>query len=120
MNNIDDKLIIAKLMDKIKICKIRNKITNTEFLTTYQREIIQKELNKIKFKNYIFFGGYEEAESKILIIYPDRLTEEIIKNNLKDLIKAIKIELPKELEGKFNHRDYLGAVIKLGVKREKM
>ena len=120
MNNIDDKLIIAKLMDKIKICKIRNKITNTEFLTTYQREIIQKELNKIKFKNYIFFGGYEEAESKILIIYPDKLTEEIIKNNLKDLIKAIKIELPKELEGKFNHRDYLGVVMQAGLKRDRI
>lgn len=120
MNNIDDKLIIAKLMDKIKICKIRNKITNTEFLTTYQREIIQKELNKIKFKNYIFFGGYEEAESKILIIYPDKLTEEIIKNNLKDLIKAIKIELPKELEGKFNHRDYLGIIMQTGLKRDRI
>lgn len=120
MNNIDDKLIIAKLIDKIKICKIRNRITNTEFLTIYHREIIQKELNKMKFKNYIFFGGYEEAEAQILIIYPDKLTEDIIKNNLKDLIKAIKIELPKELEGKYNHRDYLGIAMQAGLKRDRI
>ena len=120
MENIEDKLIIAKLMDKIKICKIRNKIMNTEFLTLYQREIIQKELNKIKFKNYLFFGGYDEAESKILIIYPEKLTEDIIKNNLKDLIKAVKIELPKELEDKYNHRDYLGIVMQAGLKRDRI
>ncbi len=120
MNNIDEKIIIAKLMDKIKICKIRNKITNTEFLSLYHREIIQKELNKIKLKNYLFFGGYNEAEAQILIIYPEKLTEDIIKNNLKDLIKAVKIELPKELVGKYNHRDYLGIVMQAGLKRERI
>lgn len=52
---IEDKLLIAKVMDKIKLCKTRNKIVNTEFLTVYQKEILQKELNKIRFKNYIFF-----------------------------------------------------------------
>ena len=29
---IEDKLIIAKLADKIKLCKIQHKIENTEFL----------------------------------------------------------------------------------------
>ena len=47
---IEDKLVIAKLMDKINLCKTRNKIVNTEFLTIYQRDIIQKELNKNKVK----------------------------------------------------------------------
>ena len=120
MDIIDDKLIIAKLMDKIKICKMRNKIVSTEFLTIYNREIIQKELNKIKFKNYLFFGGYEEAEGRILIIYPEKLNEEIIKNNLNNIIKAIKIELPKELVGKYNHRDYLGTVMQSGLKRDRI
>ncbi len=120
MNNIDDKLIIAKIMDKIKICKIRNKIMNTEFLTVYHREIIQKELNKMKFKNYMFFGGYEEAEGQILIIYPEKFANEIIENNLRHIIKAVKIELPKELEGKYNHRDYLGIVMQAGLKRDRI
>ena len=52
---IEDKLIIAKLKDKINISKTRNKIVNTEFLTIYQRDIIQKEINRNKIKNYIFF-----------------------------------------------------------------
>ena len=117
---IEDKLVIAKLIDKINLCKTRNKIVNTEFLTIYQRDIIQKELNKNKVKNYIFFGGYDDAEGKILVIYPEKLGEEIAKNNLKNILKAVKIVLPKELEGKYNHRDYLGCVMKTGLNRNRI
>jgi len=62
---IEDKMLLAKIMDKVKISKTRNKILNTEFLTTYQREIVEKELNKIKVKNYMFFGGYDDSASFI-------------------------------------------------------
>lgn len=117
---IEDKLVIAKLMDKINLCKTRNKIVNTEFLTIYQRDIIQKELKKNKVKNYIFFGGYDDAEGQTLVIYPEKLGEEIAKSSLKNILKAIKIVLPKELEGKYNHRDYLGCVMKTGLNRNRI
>lgn len=117
---IEEKLIIAKVMDKIKLSKTRNKIVNTEFLTTYQREIIQKELNRNRVKNYIFFGGYESAEGQILIIYPEKFDINIVEKNLENIIKAIKIELPKELKGKYTHRDYLGTVMKTGLNRNRI
>ena len=31
--NEDDKLFVAKILDKIKIAKTKNQITNTDFLT---------------------------------------------------------------------------------------
>src|SRR5699024_2440574 len=117
---IEDKLIIAKLMDKIKICRTRNKIVHTEFLSIYEKQIIQKELNRNKIKNYIFFGGYEGAEGEILVIYPEKLGKDIAEKNLKNILKAIKIKLPKELEGKYNHRDYLGCVMKTGLNRNRI
>jgi len=52
---IENKLIIAKLMDKINLCKTRKRVVNTEFLSNYQKNIIKKELNKNKIKNYLFF-----------------------------------------------------------------
>ena len=120
MDSIDDKLIIAKLMDKIKICKTRNKIVNTEFLSVYQKEIIQKELNKLKIKNYLFFGGYEGAEAEILVIYPEKYDLEIVRKNLENILKVIKIELPKEVFGKYTHRDYLGMAMKIGLNRDRI
>ena len=120
MDSIDDKLIIAKLMDKIKNCKTRNKIVNTEFLSMYQKEIIQKELNKLRIKNYLFFGGYEGAEAEILIIYPEKYDLEIVRKNLENILKVIKIELPKEVFGKYTHRDYLGMSMKAGLNRNRI
>lgn len=117
---IEEKLIIAKLMDKIKLSKTRNKIINTEFLNIYEKEIIKKELNKNKIKNYFFFGAYEGAEGEILIIYPEKLEKEIVENNLDNIIKVIKIMLPKELKGLYTHRDYLGAVMQTGLNRNRI
>ena len=116
----EEKLVIAKLMDKIKICKTRNKIVNTEFLTIYEKDVIQKELNKLKVKNYLFFGGYEGSEGQILVIYPEKFDKEIIDKNLCNIIKAINIKHPKELQRKYNHRDYLGCVMKTGLNRNRI
>lgn len=118
--SIEEKLVIAKLEDKIRFCKTKNKIVNTEFLNLYQKQIIQNKLNELKIKNYIFNGGFEDAESKILILYPEKLSKEIIKNNISNIIKAIRIRLPNELKGKYQHRDYLSSLMKLGLVRERI
>ncbi len=119
-NNSEEKLILAKLNDKIKFCKTRNKITNTEFLNMYQENIIRKELERIKFRNYIFTGGYEEAESKLLILYPDKLTEQVVIKNTENIIKAIRVLLPNEQMGKYQHKDYLGTIMQFGLVRERI
>lgn len=119
-NKDEEKLILAKLNDKIRLSKTRNKIVNTEFLNMYQESVIRKEIERIKLTNHIFTGGYEEAESKILIIYPDKLTEEIIEQNIKNIIKAIKIELPNEQKGKYQHKDYLGTIMQFGITRDRI
>lgn len=119
-NKDESKLIIAKLNDKIRFCKTRNKEVHTEFLNMYQENVIRKELEHRKEKNYIFTGGYEEAESKILILYPDKLTEDILLNNIKNIISAIKIILPNEQIGKYQHKDYLGTVMQFGLERERI
>lgn len=118
--NIEDKLLIAKLQDKIKLCKNRNKIVNTEFLNLHQKKLLQNKLNEMKIKNYIFHGGFEEAENKVLIIYPEKLNEEIVIDAINDTINVIKIVLPNEQIGKYEHRDYLSSVMKLGLGRERI
>ena len=117
---IEDKLLIAKLQDKIKQCKIRNKIVSTEFLNLHQKKLIQNKLNEFKIKNYIFHGGFEESENQVLIIYPEKLTEEIVLNAINNIINAIKITLPNEQVGEYEHRDYLSAVMRLGLERERI
>ena len=117
--NQEERLLLAKVMDKIDFSKSRNKIENTDFLNLFEQDLIDKFMKKIKFTIYYFFGGAPETERKILVIYPEKLTEEMAKKNHSKIISIIKIKLPINQE-EFNHRNYLGALMKLGIEREKI
>ena len=118
--NQDDKLVLAKVLDKLEFSKSRNKIENTDFLNLAEQDLVDKFLKKIKFYNYYFFGGAGEAQRKILIIYPEKLTEEMARKNHSKMLSVIKIEVPQDLEDEYDHRRYLGAIMKLGIEREKI
>lgn len=120
--NEEDRLLVSRLLDKIEFVEKRNTVENTDFLDMRQRQLLEKLLMEIKFNNYIAYGGYKTAERTSIVIYPDKL-EDIFKNDLFDyntIFSVIKINLPNELKGMYSHRNYLGAVIKIGIKREKV
>lgn len=116
----DNKILLAQIMDKAEMSESKNKIENTEFLDMAQIELVQNFIKKLNLENYILYGGFQEAERKIAVFYPEKFNSVIVEKNLSNIIQIIRIELPEELKGKYTHRDYLGAVIKLGVKREKV
>ena len=118
--NQEERLLVAKILDKIEFIKNKNKIQYTDFLNLYEQEVALNVLNKVGIKTYYLFGGKENTERKILIIYPEKLTEEMARKNHKNIISIIRITLPKDLEDEYDHRRYLGAVIKLGIEREKI
>lgn len=116
----EDKMCLAQILDKIKISKKTNKIQYTDFLDMYQVALVQNFLRKIQSNNCILYGGYEEAERRIAIIYPDDYTESMIQKNYDKILKVIRVELSEEEKGKYTHRNYLGGIVKLGFKREKV
>lgn len=121
----DDKVLVAKLLDKIKFASQKNQIQVTDFLDGYEQKLALKVLQHSKYKTYIFYGGYEEAERKILFLFPNKLFDLICKpfetnKMIQNEIKVISITLPNDLIGTYHHRDYLSAIMKLGIKREKI
>ena len=117
--NEEDKLFIAKVMDKLNTVNMRNYMTSTDFLDLHQQKLAQDFLKKEKVNDYFFFGGNEYTERKILFLYPDKLTKEIALEEAKNWIQVVRIELPKYNNDVYTHRDYLGGMIKLGIKRDK-
>ncbi len=113
----EDKLLIAKTLDKIKLVEARNRFENTDFLDLSQKYLLEDILNKRKVSNYKFFGGFEQAERTILFLFPDTYSNDKI---FGQVMSVIRITLPKELWKTFEHGTYLGALMKLGVKREKV
>ena len=116
----DDKILLAQILDKVEMVEKKNKIEYTDFLDLAQIELVQKFINKIKLQNYIMYGGFEQAERKMFVIYPDKFNSVVVEKNLSNIIQIIRIDLPDDLKGKYTHRDYLGAVIKLGIERKKI
>lgn len=116
----DAKILLAQILDKIEMVENKNKIEHTDFLDLAQIELVQKFINKIKIENYMSYGGFEQAERKMFVIYPEKFNSVVVEKNLSNIVQIVRIELPDDLKGKYTHRDYLGAVIKLGIKREKV
>lgn len=116
----EDKMCLSQVLDKIEFSKTREKIEKTEFLDMYQISLVQNFLRKNKIENYKLYGGYEDSERKILIIYPEKYNEDMLKKNYNKMLKIIRVKLPEEDHGKYAHRNYLGGIVKLGLKREKV
>ena len=119
-NNEDDKLLIARILDKIEISKKQNRITNSYFLNEFEINLVKKQLQKNQEKQCFFFGGYDEAIRQVLIAYPDKLEKDIVIENIDDIISSIKVELPNEIKGQLKHKDYLGTLMSFGLERERI
>ena len=116
----EDKILLGQVLDKIDFVRQREKLENTDFLDMYQLSLVSNFLKKIDFTNYIFYGGFEESERKVLILYPEKYNLEMIEKNYSKIIKIIRINLSEEDYKKYSHRNYLGGIVKIGMKREKV
>lgn len=102
----EDLYIISHAEDKCKECITRNIFTSTSFLDMHQQTILSTR----KFNcRHMFYGGFEDAERRMLCFLPDYLEE-------PEGLCILKVthNNPKKL----SHRDYLGALMSLGIKRD--
>lgn len=113
----ENDLLIAKVLDKKKICNSKNKITYTDFLNEKEQRVIDKN---VKLENAFFYGVNENADRKILVFYPEKLTEELVRKSLKNVLSGIRIILKNDQIGNYEHKNYLSALIKIGIDRGKI
>lgn len=113
----ENDLLIAKVLDKKKICNSKNKITYTDFLNEKEQRVIEKN---VKLENAFFYGVNENADRKILVFYPEKLTEELVRKSLKSVLSGIRIILKNNQIGNYEHKNYLSALIKIGIDRGKI
>lgn len=114
---IEDRLVVAKVLDKLYLSEKTNKMTFTDFLDPHIQNVVLICLNSSDIDNYLFYGGYEGAERSIVVFCPSNLpiSQE---PELAGFFKVLKINLMHR--GNVSHRDYLGSLMGLGIKREKI
>lgn len=99
-------------------------VTSTSFLDVRQQSVLSRKFSGIDDVNTVFYGGFDTAERNILVFSPDflglkdyELTEGYFKENPDDSPLKV-LRLKKDSFSSVTHRDYLGALMGLGIKRE--
>lgn len=109
--NDEEKLTFSKVYDLYARCLNKDIYTYTSFLTPSEMAKISMAFKGEE--NIEFYGGYEDAERNILCFTPfcDYGEKEYPITKLKIYTKDKRV---------FSHRDYLGSILSLGIKREKI
>lgn len=109
----EEKILLSRIIDILTATEEKNIIRNSQFLNGHEINLAKKVADNFSVL-YGFFGGYDEAERCMLVSYPDFLYPE----NEDVPIKVIKAQTKNK--SRLSHRDYMGAVLNLGIKREKI
>lgn len=102
-------------MDKISQCEKNHGIEYTDFVDPALFEIGVDLLKKYCDSKWFAIGGASGAERKKFVIYPPYLDETKISAEV-NLVQA----KGRFVDKKFSHRDFLGALLGLGIQRGKI
>lgn len=113
MKENEKKQLQKRFIDNANWVLKTHKPKHTAFLDPYQQKIFNNVLYRFPELKSTLWGGYDDSERKIGMIYPHYYTMD----GISFPISAVKIS------GNFNfyrpgHRDVLGALLSLGIKRE--
>jgi RNA-binding protein YlmH len=120
----EDALLLANINDKVEQASQKNMLTNSLFMDSRQRVLAESVCKRHKDIPSFFYGGYPCAERTVGIFLPDyikadhgeQLADYFAENPDDNPLALLRIS--KDSFSTLNHRDYLGSIMALGVKRE--
>ena len=109
---MDNEEILKRAEDLARRCEGRGVPTNTGFLTPAERYALEHD-PALREANMVFHGGHEDAERTIAFFLPEWMEAEAL--DVSEHIRAIRLTAAF---GEPGHRDYMGAILGMGVGRE--
>lgn len=114
----EDRLALAKVLDRANQAENRNVPVSTDFFSPQQQMQILDllRLTGISETAYVRLGGYADAERALFLFLPDWLDAEdaLIHSPIRCLRASFRPEY------QLNHRDFLGSLMGMGIVREKI
>ena len=113
----EDRLLLAKVLDRAEQAQNRNVPTATDFLSPQQQMLALDLLRLVGIpeSSYVCTGGYDGAERKLMLFLPDWLEAEDAET--QSPIRCLRAAFHTEYT--LTHRDFLGSLMGLGIVREK-
>lgn len=110
----EDRRLLARVLDKIALILKNHETVVTDFFDPYQQNLISPVL-RLPGISFIWTGGYPAAERQRLVIGPEYLDMQEVDNALVMLAVTGNLKYQN-----LAHRDFLGSILGLGIKREKI
>lgn len=106
----EEEFLKKRFSELSDISYFKNITSFTDFLNLHEQDIFESVKKTLVNNNYIIYGGYEEAERKVVIFNPSQ--------NHNEIISCLKISVTnKKFVSLPSHRDYLGAILGIGLER---
>ena len=112
----EDRLLISQLWDKMNQAEKYFQPAFTSFLDLRQQALCRTAMEYAGNHGFFLFGGYPQAERRLALFLPDYMdAPEDIPAESSPLC-ALRAKPRGGVE--LNHRDYLGSLMGLGIRRE--
>jgi len=114
----EDRLLLAKVLDRAEQAASRNIPSATDFLSPQQQMLTQDLLRLAGYAetSFVRLGGYDGAERNLFLFLPDWLESEDAAS--QSPIRCLRASF--RAEEKLTHRDFLGSLMGMGIVREKI
>lgn len=105
--------LIKRAEDLTRRCEKTAAVTHTAFLTPAEQFVLTQWAGRMPDCNMLLFGGHPDCERRAAFFLPFYMEKEDF--DATEYICALKT---KAFFGEPAHRDYMGAIMGLGIKRE--
>ena len=112
----EERLLLARAMDKLELARTRSVPGHTGFLSPQERVSVENLLGACGHPRHLFYGGFAGAERTVCAFLPDWQEEDAWLDS-DCPIKALRCTWSN---GTLSHRDFLGSILGLGLDREKI
>lgn len=116
--NSDERLLLARALDQAEKVHRRSVPGHTGFLNPDEQMRVRDALRLYGDVRYVSCGGYEAAERALCLFLPDWMEETDVNMDADGAIAAVQATVYKDAA--ISHRDVLGALMGLGITREKI
>lgn len=114
----DERLLLARVMDKLELTRQRDIPAHTFFLSTAERASTERLIAACGHPSHVFWGGYPGAERTVCAFLPGWQGPEDWTGGEDGPLCALRLSF-QEGSG-LSHRDFLGSILGLGITREKV
>ncbi len=110
----EERILLSQVLDRMEAAQRRQECSATPFLSPRERITAEQMLRSAGMPRYLAEGGYPEAERRCLLFLPDWMEEDMVQP--EEQLALLRCTWFRE--DSLTHRDFLGALMGMGVRRD--